>query len=252
MGAGRPLGAQAGQESVPGSIPGVKRVASAQRLEVGVGNGGSAAFSSRGAFILLEGLDRSGKTSQCERLLAFLTDRQIPAEIWRYPDRRTTVGKMISSYLSKKSELDDATIHLLFAANRWEKREEMEARLRSGCTLIVDRYSFSGIAFSAAKGLDLDWCKAPEVGLIAPDAIFYLQIPPEIAAGRGQYGEERYERLSFQKLVAKQFENLMNDDGRWHVIDAQKGIDEIQRHIQELSLPVIERCHQGAPLLDMR
>ena len=35
----------------------------------------------------------------------------------------------------------------------------MESKLRGGTTLIVDRYSFSGVAFSAAKGLDLTWCK---------------------------------------------------------------------------------------------
>jgi thymidylate kinase len=35
----------------------------------------------------------------------------------------------------------------------------MEAKLREGTTLVVDRYSFSGVAFSAAKGLDLNWCK---------------------------------------------------------------------------------------------
>lgn len=35
----------------------------------------------------------------------------------------------------------------------------MEAKLGSGTTLIVDRYSFSGVAFSSAKGLDIEWCK---------------------------------------------------------------------------------------------
>ena len=35
----------------------------------------------------------------------------------------------------------------------------MESKLREGITLLVDRYSYSGVAFSAAKGLDLDWCK---------------------------------------------------------------------------------------------
>lgn len=35
----------------------------------------------------------------------------------------------------------------------------MEAKLRSGTTLIVDRYSYSGVAFTSAKGLDIEWCK---------------------------------------------------------------------------------------------
>jgi dTMP kinase len=74
---------------------------------------------------------------------------------------------MINSYLQSKTEMDDGAIHLLFSANRWEKRAAMEAKLQSGVTLVVDRYSYSGVAFTAAKkmeGLDLEWCKAPERG----------------------------------------------------------------------------------------
>ena len=77
---------------------------------------------SRGALVVLEGLDRSGKSSQCSRLVSYLEGQGISAELWRFPDRTTDVGKMISAYLTNTSQLDDHTIHLLFSANRWEKR----------------------------------------------------------------------------------------------------------------------------------
>lgn len=121
--------------------------------------GAIAADVRRGALIVLEGLDRSGKSSQCSRLTSFLHTQGLSVEAWRFPDRSTPMGKMISSYLSSQMDLDDASIHLLFSANRWEKRALMEAKLRAGTTLVVDRYSYSGVAFSAAKGLDLNWCK---------------------------------------------------------------------------------------------
>ncbi|RYQ96772.1 hypothetical protein Ahy_B08g092641 isoform C [Arachis hypogaea] len=76
----------------------------------------------RGALVVLEGLDRSGKSSQCSRLANYLEGQGISAELWRFPDRNTDVGKMISAYLTNTSQLDDHTIHLLFSANRWEKR----------------------------------------------------------------------------------------------------------------------------------
>ena len=47
---------------------------------------------------------------------------QVPAELWRFPDRSSPSGKVIDSYLSKKVEMDDEEVHLLFAKNRWEKR----------------------------------------------------------------------------------------------------------------------------------
>ncbi|XP_050246846.1 thymidylate kinase-like [Quercus robur] len=111
---------------------------------------------SRGASVVLEGLDCSGKTSQSSRLLSYLEGLGHSAELWRFPDRSTDVGQMISSYLSNKSQLDDHMIHLLFSANRWEKRSLMETKLKTGTTLIVDRYSYSEVAFSSAKGLGVE------------------------------------------------------------------------------------------------
>jgi thymidylate kinase len=68
-------------------------------------------------------------------------------------------------------------VHLLFSANRWEAVKSLKARLNSGETLVCDRYAFSGVAFTAAKGtLDLEWCKNPDRGLPAPDAVIYLDV----------------------------------------------------------------------------
>lgn len=47
----------------------------------------------------------------------------------------------------------------------------MKQQLESGVTLIVDRYAFSGVAYTGAKGYDLERCKDPDRGLIAPDAV---------------------------------------------------------------------------------
>lgn len=79
----------------------------------------------------------------------------------------------------------------MFTLNRWEAKTDMEKMLSEGTTLIVDRYSYSGVAFSAAKGLDLNWCKAPEAGLLKPDLVLFLTLGEEAAKARSGYGEER-------------------------------------------------------------
>lgn len=201
---------------------------------------------SRGALIVLEGLDRCGKTSQCSRLLSSLEGRGHSVESWRFPDRDTGVGQMISSYLSNKSQLDDHAIHLIFSANRWEKRSVMEAKLKSGTTLIVDRYAYSGVAFSCAKGLDIQWCKAPEVGLWAPDLVVYLDISPEKAAERGGYGGERYEQLEFQRKVAQSYQAL--SDASWKVIDATLPMGVIETQLREMAVDCISTCQEGKSL----
>lgn len=47
---------------------------------------------------------------------------QVDVALWKFPDRQTAVGQMINAYLQGKTETDDAAVHLLFSANRWEKR----------------------------------------------------------------------------------------------------------------------------------
>ena len=105
--------------------------------------------AARGAFILFEGVDRCGKTTQSTKLVESLKAAGVNAELWRYPDRTTEMGKMINAYLQSSLDMDDGAIHLLFSANRWEKRAAMEKALSDGVTLVVDRYSYSGVAFTA-------------------------------------------------------------------------------------------------------
>ncbi len=71
-------------------------------------------------------------------------------------------------------------------------------------TLVVDRYAYSGAAYTAAKrvpGCGLDWCRAPDAGLPAPDVVLFMTLPPGAAAARGGFGEERYEDERFQEQV---------------------------------------------------
>lgn len=63
----------------------------------------------------------------------------------------------------------------------------MEEMLLGGTHLVLDRYAYSGIAYSAAKqipGMDRQWCASADAGLIAPDAVIFLQMFPTIAEGR--------------------------------------------------------------------
>lgn len=69
-----------------------------------------------------------------------------------FPNRTTESGKMINAFLTNQSDYAPEMVHLLFTVNRWECKASMEQLMRDGTTLVVDRYSFSGIAYSMAKG----------------------------------------------------------------------------------------------------
>jgi len=77
-------------------------------------------MTQRAPFIVIEGLDRSGKTTQTGKLHENLKDIGVEVKLIKFPDRTTPIGQMIDAYLRSTSELDDHAIHLLFSANRWE------------------------------------------------------------------------------------------------------------------------------------
>ena len=67
---------------------------------------------------------------------------------------------MINSYLTGNAQQDDHSIHLLFSANRWEAIQGILKTIEAGTSVVVDRFSFSGAVYSAAKenpNLGLDW-----------------------------------------------------------------------------------------------
>jgi len=70
--------------------------------------------------------------------------------------------------------------------------------------------------------MPLDWCKAPDHGLPEPDLVIFIDLPVEVAAARAGYGEERYEKIDFQGLVRKVFEQLKNP-ATWTVNKGETG-----------------------------
>uniref|UniRef100_A0AC11ALC7 Deoxythymidylate kinase n=1 Tax=Ovis aries TaxID=9940 RepID=A0AC11ALC7_SHEEP len=173
---------------------------------------GAAMAGRRGALIVLEGVDRAGKSTQSRKLVDALCAEGHRAELLRFPERSTEIGKLLSSYLEKKSEVEDHSVHLLFSANRWEHVPLMKEKLSQGITLVVDRYAFSGVAFTSAKeNFSLDWCKQPDVGLPKPDLVVFLQLQLAEAAARGEFGRERYESGPFQQRALQRFQQLLAD-----------------------------------------
>ena len=105
----------------------------------------------RGKFIVIEGLDRTGKSTQCNELLRYFGNHQLKVKLFKFPDRSTNIGNMINQYLQNKTDMNDNAIHLLFSANRWELSKSINDLINGGVNIIADRYAYSGIAYSVAK-----------------------------------------------------------------------------------------------------
>lgn len=98
------------------------------------------------------------------------------------------------------------------------------------------------------QNFGLDWCKQPDVGLPKPDLILFLQLNPEAAAERGNFGQERYETSSFQEKVLQCFYCLMEDKTlNWKTVDASKSIEDLHREIKSIAKETMQEV-QNKPL----
>uniref|UniRef100_A0A1B0G795 Thymidylate kinase n=1 Tax=Glossina morsitans morsitans TaxID=37546 RepID=A0A1B0G795_GLOMM len=194
---------------------------------------GTSSANKRGAFIVLEGCDHTGKSTQSRLLHEFLQKRGVAVKRMAFPERKSNIGQTINAYLTNKKQISDEAIHLLFTANRWEFQNEMKELLLSGTSLIVDRYLYSGIAYSTAKGLSYEWCLAPEKGLLRPDIVFYMKMNSiDGLLERGNFGDERYEKKEFQAKVSNVFEDIYAKERHyWHEINAELAGDDIHKVI---------------------
>ena len=119
--------------------------------------------------------------------------------------------------------------------------------------MVIDRYYYSGIVYSAAKDradLSLKWARDPEVGLPRPDVCLFLDIAPEAAAKRGGFGSEKYETSSRQKRVRELFYELIDtgDGIDIQVIDAGRSVEEVEKAVMEKVQDAMEQAKMAKPL----
>ncbi|MBN2493137.1 MAG: dTMP kinase [Deltaproteobacteria bacterium] len=175
--------------------------------------------SPRGKFIVIEGIDGAGTTTQSRRLVDWLEARGRRAA-WTCEPTHGPVGAMLRQILSARlvavspqggqARIDNGVIALLFAADRLDHLAcEVLPWLQSGTDVVSDRYVHSSIAYQSVEG-DLDWVLSLNARARPPDATYFLRLPAEQAAARrsGRASEEIYETDAFQLQVAQIYDRL--------------------------------------------
>lgn len=108
-----------------------------------------------GRFIVLEGIDGSGKGTQLEMLKARLEQAGHSVWVTREPSE-SKIGKLIREGLGDATKMDEATIALLFAADRLHHIHEIKAHLEKDDIVLCDRYVLSSLAYNS-QTLTLEW-----------------------------------------------------------------------------------------------
>jgi dTMP kinase len=189
--------------------------------------------AARGKIIVIEGTDKAGKTSQSRMLAETLKASGKVCVIWDFPDYTTPIGMEIKAFLEGKRDYLSEVKHLLFSANRWEKKKEIESMLENGTIIVMNRYWQSNLVYGVANGMDTNWLLRLDKGLPKEDIVLVILVNPSISANRAEI-QDMFE--SDSQLAAKAYKNYLKfaKQYRWKVVDGSKSKEQVHQEITKM------------------
>jgi len=215
-----------------------------------------SSLQNRGRFVVFEGIDGCGKSTQAERLVNWLISQRIPAIVTREPGG-TNIGQAIRSLLLETNEvIHPRTELLLFMADRAQHIDEViKPALSKGDWVICDRFTDSTLAYQGyGKQISLQTIHALNaitVNYLKPDLTLWLKLDWQASLSRlnkldrmERCGSEFYEWVSYGfQTLANQYPNNRT------TIDASQPIDAVTSQVQRAVSPYLPyHSHQLDPL----
>lgn len=201
----------------------------------------------RGRFVVVEGLDGAGTTTQArllgERLRAAGRRVHVTAEPSGGP-----AGVLVRQVLQRRvtgaggAAFDPSALALLFAADRLDHvAAEVTPRLAAGEDVVSDRYTLSSLAYQGLTTGSPGWVEAINSRALAPDVTVFLRVRPGLALGRRKAAAttpELYEVAAFQRRVARSYERAiarLRDAGqRVEILDGEAPVEAVAAAIGRL------------------
>lgn len=201
---------------------------------------------SRGRFIVIEGIDGAGTTTQAQKLLHRFESEQISCMITAEPSQGI-IGTLLRKILDKEvglpgmdGGLNQEAMTLLFAADRLDHNAQViQSALSSKVSVICDRYSLSTYAYQGGtEEVPDSWLLNADSHAMRPDIMFYLDIPVDLALDRirrrGEVASIFEKKQFLQKVVSRYEERLSQLKApfyNWYRIDGTKTPDAIAEEI---------------------
>jgi dTMP kinase len=189
--------------------------------------------ATKGKIVVIEGTDKAGKSSQSRMLAEALKVSGKVCVILDFPDYTTPIGMEIKAFLEGKRDYLSEVKHLLFSANRWEKKKEIESMLENGTIIVMNRYWQSNLVYGAANGMDINWLLRLDKGLPKEDITLVILVNPSISSKRAEM-QDAFE--SDTQLAASAYKNYLKfaKQYRWKVIDGSKSKEQVHQEIMKI------------------
>ncbi|WP_297480312.1 dTMP kinase, partial [Thermococcus sp.] len=189
-----------------------------------------------GIFIVLEGIDGAGKSTQAKLLKLWFEEKGYEVVLTKEPTD-TPFGKLIRRLVltgGREGIIDGAKISheaeaLLFAADRAEHVDKLiKPALESGKVVISDRYFYSSLAYQWARGLDLDWLIDLNRFAIRPDLVLLLDLPVKESMKRIRTRSIKSEFDKIVELQKKVRENYLKLAERFPEIKIVNALEDVE------------------------
>ena len=202
-------------------------------------------MNKKGRFIVFEGIDGSGKTTQARMLAEYLQSQGRRVALTAEPTSLPT-GRALREALSGRVKKSECQMAVMFVDDRIEHNihptEGIRALTESGVDVICDRYYYSTLAYQG-QSTDYEWVKSmnlacPEIA--RPDLCIYVDLLPEQSLERirkGRDSVEIYENSETLTKVREQFLSVIRDLGaidNIRIVDGYRTPNEVFEDIKNL------------------
>lgn len=189
--------------------------------------------NTKGKIIVIEGTDKAGKTIQSRMLMEALKVSGKVCVTLDFPDYTTSIGMEIRAFLDGRRDYPSEVKHLLFSANRWEKKKEIESMIENGTIVIMNRYWQSNLVYGAASGMDTSWLLRLDKGLPKEDIVLVLLVNTSVSTKRAET-QDVFE--ADVQLAARAYKNYLKfaKQYKWKVLDGSKSKDQVHQEIMKV------------------
>jgi len=196
-----------------------------------------------GKFIVIEGLDGSGKSSQVDLLVDFLKESGKEVILTREPTMDSEAGRKVKQVLKGEIIMEPLELQALYVQDRKEHLEnKVIPALKEGKFVISSRYAFSTFAYGASDGLDLYLLVKMNENFLLPDSIIIINVLPEhcIARieGRGE-AKEHFEKLEKLTKVNELYQKLPGMFSNATMIDGERPIEEVFVDVKSIVITIL-------------
>ncbi|MGC8662611.1 MAG: dTMP kinase [Candidatus Micrarchaeia archaeon] len=188
-----------------------------------------------GLFVVFEGLDGAGSTTQASLLESYL--RKEKKVLLTKEPTSGIVGGLIRATLQGDLSISSETLQLLFAADRsYHLKKEIEPALAKDYVVISDRYFFSSLAYGVSSGLDKGWLVKINEKFRLPDVSIFIDVNPEVCIKRisnNRFAAELFEKEESLKKVRWEYMTL-SKEYNFNIVDGEGSIEVTHKKVLEI------------------